>query len=58
MAAILNQITGHSFSTIYNAGSEQERQATVDGWRTYLYHWKKEAHNKSMQATPNGAPDG
>jgi hypothetical protein len=42
MAAILNQITGHSFGTIDNSGSERERQATIDGWRVYLYHWKKE----------------
>jgi len=41
MSAILNQITGWSFGSIYNGGTERERRTTVDGWRIYLYHLKK-----------------
>jgi hypothetical protein len=41
MAAILNQITGVSFGNIYNGGSERERREVVNGWRVYLYYWKK-----------------
>lgn len=46
MAAILNQITGQYFGNIHNGGSEMERQATVDGWRIYLYYWKKDVHKE------------
>jgi len=35
LAAILNQITGRSFDSISNGGSEQQRQHAVDGWRIY-----------------------
>lgn len=35
LAAILNQITGASFRTIYNGGSARERDAAVAGWRIY-----------------------
>ncbi|MFA6114471.1 MAG: hypothetical protein WC729_10770 [Sphingomonas sp.] len=33
--AILNQITGASFGSIVNGGSDRERAATVAGWRVY-----------------------
>lgn len=38
LGAILNQITAESFGSICNGGSERERQATVAGWRVYLYY--------------------
>ncbi|MBR0552183.1 hypothetical protein [Stakelama marina] len=33
--AVLNQITGESFVSIVNGGSNRERDATVAGWRLY-----------------------
>lgn len=33
--AVLNQITGQSFGSIVNGGSDLERSATVAGWRIY-----------------------
>ncbi len=33
--AILNQITGESFGSIQNGGSDREREASVAGWRVY-----------------------
>ncbi len=36
LAAILNQITGESFGTIYNGGTEQERANTIKAWRLFL----------------------
>jgi hypothetical protein len=37
LAAILNQITGESYSPqIVNGGTERERKAAIDGWRIYL----------------------
>lgn len=33
--AVLNQITGASFGSIVNGGSNRERDATVAGWRVY-----------------------
>ena len=33
--AVLQQITGASFGTIVNGGSERERAATIAGWRVY-----------------------
>ena len=41
MDAILNQITGEYFGDIQNGGTEAERNAVVERWRIYLYHWKK-----------------
>ena len=38
LEAILNQITGKSFGTIHNGGTEDERANTVNGWRIYLWH--------------------
>ncbi len=38
LEAILNQITGKSFGTIHNGGTEEERASTVNGWRIYLWH--------------------
>jgi hypothetical protein len=38
LEAILNQITGKSFGTIHNGGTEEERANTVNGWRIYLWH--------------------
>lgn len=35
LAAVLNQITGLSFSSIYNGGSERERVHAVNAWRVY-----------------------
>lgn len=36
LSAILNQITGESFSGIHNGGSEEDRVHDVSGWRIYL----------------------
>lgn len=36
LAAILNQITGEHFGFIYNGASEEERDATIKGWKRYL----------------------
>jgi hypothetical protein len=36
LAAILNQITGQDFGSIYNGASEKERSAAVRGWRDFL----------------------
>jgi hypothetical protein len=36
LAAILNQITGQDFGSIYNGASEAERTSTVRGWRNFL----------------------
>jgi hypothetical protein len=36
LAAILNQITGKDFGSIYNGGTEAERTQTVQGWRYWL----------------------
>ena len=33
--AVLNQITGESFGSITNGGSDRQRAATVAGWRVY-----------------------
>jgi len=33
--AVLNQVTGESFGSIANGGSDRERDAAVDGWRIY-----------------------
>ncbi len=38
MTILLGRITGESFSTIYNGGSERERAAAVDAWRICLHH--------------------
>ncbi|GJL93799.1 MAG: hypothetical protein DHS20C05_02040 [Hyphococcus sp.] len=35
LAAILNQITGEHFGTIYNGGTEDERSRTVSAWKIY-----------------------
>ncbi|MCL2521088.1 MAG: hypothetical protein FWE37_08850 [Spirochaetaceae bacterium] len=37
LTAILNQITGESFGSIYNGGSHEERLLALNGWRVYLY---------------------
>jgi len=49
--AILNQITGRSFGSIHNGGSEEERQRTINGWRIYLYHVKRDTGGSSTTAT-------
>jgi hypothetical protein len=36
LAAILNQITGRDFGSIYNGATEAERTRTVHGWRDFL----------------------
>jgi hypothetical protein len=36
LAAILNQITGKDFGSIYNGATEAERDKTVRGWRDFL----------------------
>jgi hypothetical protein len=33
--AVLNQITGESFGSIANGGSDRQRAASVAGWRIY-----------------------
>jgi hypothetical protein len=38
MAVLLEAMSGESFGTIANGGSERERAATVDSWRIYLYY--------------------
>jgi hypothetical protein len=35
LAAVLNQITGENFGSIYNGASEQERRSAVNAWRDY-----------------------
>ncbi len=35
LAAILNQITGERFGTIYNGATENERDRSVAGWRAW-----------------------
>ena len=57
MDAILNQITGESFGQVYNGGTEQKRQEAVNGWRIYLYHWKKGAHSQAAEV-PGRTPPG
>jgi hypothetical protein len=36
LAAILNQITGRHFGSIYNGATDTERTKTVQGWRDFL----------------------
>lgn len=36
LAAILNQLTGEDFGSIYNGGTDQERTEAVKGWRDWL----------------------
>ena len=36
LAAILNQLTGQDFGSIYNGGTDDERTKTVHGWRKFL----------------------
>jgi hypothetical protein len=40
LAAILNQITGESFGSIYNGDdtSDEERRQCINGWYIYLYY--------------------
>ncbi len=35
---LLNYITGTSFRSIQNGGSERERIADVNGWRTWCHY--------------------
>lgn len=49
MTILVGRITGESFSTIYNGGSERERAAAVDAWRIYLHH---------LTAEPEVLPEG
>ncbi len=37
LAAILNQITGKDFGSIYNGATDAEREKTVRGWRNFLH---------------------
>lgn len=39
--AILNDITGQTFGSITNGGTEQDRRRVVDGWRIYLDHLRR-----------------
>lgn len=36
LAAILNQLTGQDFGSIYNGATGEERTRTVQGWRRFL----------------------
>lgn len=36
LAAILNQLTGQNFGSIYNGGTDEERTKAVNGWRDFL----------------------
>ena len=47
IAAILNQITGESFGTMYNGASEPHRKAEIDAWRIYLHRTKLGEKNPS-----------
>ncbi|MBL7649033.1 MAG: hypothetical protein JNK74_22885 [Candidatus Hydrogenedentes bacterium] len=38
MSILLSRITGESFGTLQNGGSERERAAAVDAWRVYLHY--------------------
>jgi hypothetical protein len=46
MDALLNLITGQSFGTVSNGGTESERREAVNGWRTYLYYQMKDSHER------------
>ena len=35
LAAILNQITGKSYGSIYNGATDNERRHTINGWKIY-----------------------
>jgi hypothetical protein len=37
LAAILNQITGRDFGSIYNGATDAERDKAVHGWRDFLH---------------------
>jgi len=37
LAAILNQITGRDFGSIYNGATDAERDKAVHGWREFLH---------------------
>lgn len=54
VAAILNQITKENFGFIYNGDeSDKSRKDSVDGWRMYLYYWKK-AEAAQISVRPGG----
>lgn len=42
---ILVKVTGVGFVSIVNGGSDENRRATVDAWRVYLYHSQPEARS-------------
>jgi len=54
MSILLSRITGESFGTLQNGGSERERAAAVDGWRVYLHYLtiESEAERSSGDGTP------
>ncbi len=51
MAALLNQLTGEGFGSIYNGASERERRETVNGWRIYLHYSGMLPPNETLQPT-------
>ena len=53
ISAVLNQITSQVFGSIYNGASEKERQEAVNGWKLYLYHWKKRRTESGRRALRN-----
>lgn len=55
IAAILNQITGEDFGSIYNGGSERQRRATTDGWRIYLHRTRFGTETPNPHGAPNSS---
>ncbi len=58
LAAILEQVTGESFGTIHNGGSERERRVTVDAWRVYLYRTRIDRDDRDGQFASSYIPNG
>ena len=56
IAAILNQITGESFGTMYNGASEPHRKAEIDAWRIYLHRTKFGEKNSELRRLSAGRP--
>jgi len=54
LAAILNQLTGRSYRSIYNGGSDRERNACINAWLTHLHHTKLEAEQAGAGQEPTG----
>ena len=53
LSAILNQITGHSYYSISNGGTVEDRKKDIDAWRIYLYYSKQKyfrlTHKKNLK---------